>query len=106
MIERKKSIEAMDEYNDALAHASKDNDVAMGDHYVHNNPLETINVMEYLANEWTRNGIAPRIICDLLQVIKYCSSRLGRKGGKDTLADDLLKIENYAHRARTGEWLK
>lgn len=76
-----------------------------GAYYVHNHPLETINYMEYLAEEWTKNNIPPKIICDLLQVAKYLSPRLGRKGGMDELKKDLFKIENYAHRARIGKWI-
>lgn len=77
-----------------------------GKYYVHDHPLETINYMEYLAEEWTKNKISPKIICDLLQVAKYLSPRLGRKGGMEDLEKDLFKIENYAHRARTGAWIK
>lgn len=84
----------------------KDSAPASGDYYVHDNPLETIKVMEYLATEWTKNGLPPDMICNLLQVAKYLSSRLGRKGGKEELEKDLFKIENYAHRARTKNWLK
>lgn len=76
-----------------------------GEYYVHDNPLETINVMEFLAKEWTKNGIPPEKVCDLLQVAKYLSPRLGRKGTLEDLDKDLFKIENYAHRARTGKWL-
>ena len=81
---------------------------AMGGHYVHGSPLETIKVMEFFAREWTKNGISPEMICDLLQAAKYLSPRLGRKDAecRRTLEDDLLKIENYVHRARTGEWIK
>lgn len=84
----------------------KDSAPASGDYYGHDNPLETIKVMEYLATEWTKNGLPPDVICNLLQVAKYLSPRLGRKGGKAELEKDLFKIENYAHRARTKEWLK
>lgn len=84
----------------------KDSAPATGDYYVHDNPLETINVMEFLAKEWVKNGLPPETICDLLQAVKYLSPRLGKKGGKEDLEKDLFKIENYAHRARTGEWLK
>ncbi len=76
-----------------------------GAYYVHDHPMETINYMEYLAEEWTKNNIPPKIICDLLQVAKYLSPRLGRKGGMEELQKDLFKIENYAHRARIGEWI-
>lgn len=76
-----------------------------GEYYVHDNPLETINVMEFLAKEWIKNGIPPEKVCDLLQVAKYLSPRLGRKGTMEDLDKDLFKIENYAHRARTGKWL-
>lgn len=76
-----------------------------GKYYVHDHPLETINYMEYLAEEWTKNKISPKIICSLLQVAKYLSPRLGRKGGMEDLEKDLFKIENYAHRARTGVWI-
>lgn len=76
-----------------------------GEYYVHDNPLETINVMEFLSKEWVKNGIPPEKICDLLQVAKYLSPRLGRKGTLEDLEKDLFKIENYAHRARTGKWL-
>lgn len=76
-----------------------------GEYYVHNHSFETINYMEYLAEEWTKNKLPPKVICDLLQVAKYLSPRLGRKGGKEELEKDLFKIENYAHRARTGGWI-
>ena len=84
----------------------KDSAPASGDYYGHDNPLETIKVMEYLSIEWTKNGLPPDMICNLLQVAKYLSPRLGRKGGRAELEKDLFKIENYAHRARTKEWLK
>lgn len=76
-----------------------------GEYYVHTHPFETINYMEYLAEEWTKNKLPPKVICALLQVAKYLSPRLGRKGGKEELEKDLFKIENYAHRARTGGWI-
>lgn len=80
-------------------------DNAMGDYYLHESPYETIKYMEFLAEQWVKNGVPASKIPSLLMVIKYCSPRLGSKGGLDTLDSDLLKIENYAHRARVGGWI-
>lgn len=74
---------------------------ADGGYYNHKDPFETINYMEYLSRKWTENGVPPEVQTNLLNVIKYCSPRLGKKGGIETLKDDLFKIANYSFRSWT-----
>lgn len=63
--------------------------------------IETIDYLEYVAEEWAKNGLTQKQIGCLWQVLKYLSSRLGRK---DDVKVELGKASNYLHRAITGEW--
>lgn len=64
--------------------------------------IETIKYIEYMMNTWIENGIKPDVAFNLGQVLKYLSSRLGKK---DDVKVELGKAENYLHRALTGNWL-
>lgn len=63
--------------------------------------IETIEYIEYLAEEWAKNGLTQQQIFCLLQVLKYLSSRLGKK---DDVIVEMGKAKNYLNRAMTGKW--
>lgn len=66
--------------------------------------VETIVYLEGMINALIRNGVEPARAYNVVAALKYLSSRLGAKN--DTPIElDLLKAENYIHRARTGHWL-
>lgn len=74
------------------------------DHYKNNRVVETYVLMEQVAeNVITADGTIKEALWSAM-AMKHID-RLGTKGSTD-LHDELLKIENYAHRARTGEWIK
>lgn len=63
--------------------------------------VETIDYIEQMCLVWAENGLPANVIFNLGQVLKYVSSRLGKK---DDIKIELGKAENYLHRAITGEW--
>jgi len=82
-----------------------------GNHYKENGKTEVIENMEEVAvniifSESVENGITPHIIKKAMNA-SYAEKHLKRAGTKK-MADvdsELLKAENYLHRARTGEWI-
>lgn len=88
------------EYNDMPL---KNNKTASGDYYA-TKKMETIDHLEHMMVTLLENNIPPERAYDVVCALKYLSSRLGAK--HDTPYQlDLLKAENYIHRARTGRWL-
>lgn len=75
---------------------------AEGRHY--EGKFETINYLEYMMAKLLENGVKPERAYDVVSALKYLSSRLNSKPGTP-LEVDLMKAENYIHRARTGNWL-
>lgn len=76
---------------------------ADGDYYSRGK-IETIDYLEDLMCSLISNGVNPKVAYDVVAAIKYLSPRLGSKDNTP-IELDLLKAENYIHRARTGEWL-
>jgi hypothetical protein len=52
----------------------------------------------------TSNGIPASRVYNVVAAVKYLSPRLGAKADQP-IELDLMKAENYIHRARTGKWL-
>lgn len=75
---------------------------AEGRHY--EGKFETIDYLEYMMAKLLENGVMPNRAYDIVSALKYLSSRLNSKPGTP-LELDLMKAENYIHRARTGKWL-
>ena len=75
---------------------------AEGRHY--EGKFETIDYLEYMMAKLLENGVMPNRAYDIVSALKYLSSRLNSKPGTP-LEVDLMKAENYIHRARTGRWL-
>mgnify|MGYP006315244635 CR=1 FL=1 len=82
---------------------TKNNKTARGEYYS-TAMIETIDYLEGMMVALLKNNIPPESAYDIVCALKYLSSRLGSKD--DTSYElDLLKAENYIHRARTGNWL-
>lgn len=75
---------------------------AEGRHY--EGKFETIDYLEYMMAKLIANGVQPERAYDIVSALKYLSSRLNSKPGTP-IEVDLMKAENYIHRARTGNWL-
>ena len=75
-------------------------ETATGTYY--DGKIETIKYLEYIIEALVKNGVEPSKAYNVAMALKYLSSRLG---AKDPVDVELLKAENYIHRARTGEWL-
>lgn len=75
---------------------------AEGRHY--EGKFETIDYLEYMMAKLLENGVMPQRAYDIVSALKYLSSRLNSKPGTP-IELDLMKAENYIHRARTGKWL-
>lgn len=80
----------------------KNSRTATGEYY--DGEVETIVYLECLATALIRNGVEPRRAHNIVAATKYLSSRLGAKADQP-IELDLMKAENYIHRARTGKWL-
>lgn len=79
------------------------NKTATGEYYGKQG-IETIDYLEHMARALILNHIDPARAYDVISALKYLSPRLGAKD--DTPIEvDLMKAENYIHRARTGKWL-
>lgn len=81
---------------------TKNSRTATGEYY--DGEVETIVYLECLATALIRNGVEPRRAHNIVAATKYLSSRLGAKA-EQPIELDLMKAENYIHRARTGKWL-
>lgn len=75
---------------------------ATGDYY--DGKFETIDYLEYMMVKLLENNMAPERAYDVVCALKYLSPRLGAKADQPVQLD-LMKAENYIHRARTGKWL-
>ena len=82
--------------------APKNSRTATGEYY--DGEVETIVYLECLATALIRNGVEPKRAHNIVAATKYLSSRLGAKADQP-IELDLMKAENYIHRARTGKWL-
>ena len=80
----------------------KNSQTATGDYY--DGKIETIDYLEFLMDALVRNGVPASRAFNVVTAVKYLSTRLGAKAGQP-IELDLMKAENYIHRARTGEWL-
>lgn len=85
------------------APAPKNSRTATGEYY-DGGEVETIVYIEGLITALIRNGVEPRRAHNIVAATKYLSSRLGAKADQP-IELDLMKAENYIHRARTGKWL-
>lgn len=87
---------------DLLPEGKPNNQTATGEYY--DGKIETIQYLEQMAECLIKNGVPPKQAYNIIAALKYLSSRLGAKD--DTPIEvDLMKAENYIHRARTGKWL-
>lgn len=86
------------------APAPKNSRTATGEYY-DGGEVETIVYLEGLITALIRNGVEPRRAHNIVAATKYLSSRLGAKADQP-IELDLMKAENYIHRARTGKWLQ
>lgn len=75
---------------------------ATGDYY--DGKFETIDYLEYMMVKLLENNVPPERAYDVTCALKYLSPRLGAKADQP-IELDLMKAENYIHRARTGKWL-
>lgn len=75
---------------------------ATGEYY--DGKFETIDYLEYMMVKLLKNNMAPERAYDVVCALKYLSPRLGAKADQP-IELDLMKAENYIHRARTGKWL-
>lgn len=82
---------------------TKNNKTATGEYYK-GATVETIDFLEQMMAKLLANGIPPGRAYDVVCALKYLSPRLGSKD-ETPYQLDLLKAENYIHRARTGHWL-
>jgi hypothetical protein len=80
----------------------KNSQTATGDYY--DGKFETIDYLEYMMVKLLENNMAPERAYDVVCALKYLSPRLGAKADQPVQLD-LMKAENYIHRARTGKWL-
>lgn len=80
----------------------KNSQTATGEYY--DGKIETIEYLEFLVDALTRNGIPASRAYNIVAAVKYLSPRLGAKADQP-IELDLIKAENYIHRARTGKWL-
>lgn len=80
----------------------KNSQTATGEYY--DGKIETIDYLEFLMDALVRNGVPPSRAYDVVAAVKYLSPRLGAKTDQP-IELDLMKAENYIHRARTGKWL-
>ena len=80
----------------------KNSQTATGDYY--DGKVETIDYLEYMMAKLLENGVPPERAYDVVCALKYLSPRLGAKSDQP-IQLDLMKAENYIHRARTGKWL-
>lgn len=80
----------------------ENNLTATGTYY--DGKIETIEYLEYMSRSLHKNNIDPARAYDIIAALKYLSARLGAKSGCP-IEVDLMKAENYIHRARTGKWL-
>ena len=83
--------------------APKNSRTATGEYY-DGGEVETIVYLEGLITALIKNGVEPRRAHNIVAATKYLSSRLGAKADQP-IELDLMKAENYIHRARTGKWL-
>jgi hypothetical protein len=90
------------EAKEARMTKTKNSRTATGEYY--DGEVETIVYLECLATALIRNGVEPRRAHNIVAATKYLSSRLGAKADQP-IELDLMKAENYIHRARTGKWL-
>ena len=82
--------------------APKNSRTATGEYY--DGEVETIVYLERLATALVKNVVDPKRVYNIVAATKYLSSRLGAKADQP-IELDLMKAENYIHRARTGKWL-
>lgn len=80
----------------------KNSQTATGEYY--DGKIETIDYLEFLMDALIRNGVPASRAYDIVAGVKYLSPRLGAKADQP-IELDLMKAENYIHRARTGKWL-
>ncbi len=80
----------------------KNSQTATGDYY--DGKFETIDYLEYMMVKLLGNSVPPERAYDVVCALKYLSPRLGAKADQP-IELDLMKAENYIHRARTGKWL-
>lgn len=80
----------------------KNSQTATGDYY--DGKFETIDYLEYMMVKLLENNVPPERAYDVTCALKYLSPRLGAKADQP-IELDLMKAENYIHRARTGKWL-
>jgi hypothetical protein len=80
----------------------KNSQTATGDYY--DGKVETIDYLEYMMVKFLENNVPPERAYDVVCALKYLSPRLGAKSDQP-IQLDLMKAENYIHRARTGKWL-
>lgn len=80
----------------------KNSQTATGDYY--DGKVETIDYLEYMMVKLLDNNVPPERAYDVVCALKYLSPRLGAKSDQP-IQLDLMKAENYIHRARTGKWL-
>ena len=79
-----------------------------GTHYKNSEVTETVELMENVAvNVLLAGAITNKNIRKAMNA-SYAMKHLNRLGTKDgnDLDEELLKAENYIHRARTGEWIQ
>ena len=81
---------------------TKNSRTATGEYY--DGKVETIDYLEYMLVKLLENNMAPERAYDVVCGLKYLSPRLGAKADQP-IELDLMKAENYIHRARTGKWL-
>lgn len=67
------------------------------------NGIESITILENLLDDPIPVSCKRKFL--VACALKYLL-RLGHKGSPDRVEMDLLKAENYIHRARTGVWKK
>lgn len=80
----------------------KNSQTATGDYY--DGEIETIDYLESLMDALVRNRIPASRAFNVVTAVKYLSPRLGAKADQP-IELDLMKAENYIHRARTGKWI-
>ena len=80
-----------------------------GNHYKKNGKVEVIELMEMVAIN-ILNDTEDITDDDIKKAVNasYAMKHLARTGTKDiaSIDSELLKAENYLHRARNGEWIK
>lgn len=86
----------------AKQNETKNSQTATGEYY--DGKVETIDYLENMLVKFLENNIPPERAYDVVSALKYLSPRLGAKADQSYQLD-LMKAENYIHRARTGKWL-